>query len=392
MDRREDRTVCMSLRDTLRAGVCERLLEGALSEEEASGRLRLSVRQVRRLKRRVKAEGPKGVIHRSRGRASPKRLSEAVRGEVEQLYRETYAGWNLVHFSEYLEARHKIPLSRETLRQVLLDEETRPRRRRRKRHRQWRERRPREGELVQMDTSLHPWLGADGEKAVLISAVDDATSRILWAAFFEHNGVLENLTVMRNLVATHGLPQSLYLDHHTLYFVPEKDALAARERGEEGLTQFGEVMKRLGIEMIAAGSPQAKGRVERSYRTLQDRLLKELRIEGIRTRTAANRYLHETFIPRYNERFGVAPADSEAAWVPAGLLDEHALFCLRETRVVANDLTLSVRGQTWQLHGGARSRQKVELRTWLDGTLHVHKGDTELVYHPVGQAQVAAAH
>jgi transposase len=382
----------MSIWDTLRATVCEGLIRGTVSEVDAAERLQLGVRQVRRLKRRVREEGPKGVIHRSRGRASPRRLSEAVRGAVERLYRETYRGWNMEHFSEYLEDRHGIELSRETLRQVLLDDEARPRRRRRKRHRQWRERRPREGELVQMDTSIHPWLGEDGEKAVLISAVDDATSRILWAEFFEHNGVLENLALVRDLVATSGLPQSLYLDHHTIFFVPEADVLAARERGDEARTQFGQVMKHLGIEMIPAGSPQAKGRIERSYRTLQDRLLKELRLEGIRTRAAANRYLHETFIPAYNERFGVDPADSEGAWIPAGPIDEHKIFCLRTTRVVQNDATISVTGQKWQLHGSIRSRQKVELRTWLDGSVHVYKGDSELAYHPVAQPEATAAH
>ena len=386
------RTVCMSVRDSLRAGICERLVEKALSEEEAAKRLGLSVRQVRRLKRRVKEEGPTGVIHRSRGRPSPRRTPDVVQAGVVRLYRETYTGWNMVHFAEYLASRHGIRLSRETLRKMLLDEASRPRRRRRKQHRQWRERRPREGELIQMDTSIHPWLGEGGEKVVLISAVDDATSRILWAEFFEHNGVLENLALVRDIVAKYGLPQSLYLDRHTIFFVPEDAAQAARERGEEPLTQFAQVMKRLGIEMIPAGSAQAKGRVERSYRTLQDRLLKELRLEGIHTRIEANRYLHETFIPAYNERFGVEPADSEPAWIPAGPIDEHAIFCLRETRVVQNDATISVAGRKWQLQGTIRSGQKVELRTWLDGSVHVYKGDTELAYHQVGQAKSTAAH
>jgi transposase len=385
-----NRTVCMSVKDSVRAGICERLVEGRMREKEAARRLKVSVRQVRRLKRRVREEGPGGVIHRSRGRASPRRVSEAVQDEVKRLYGDTYVGWNMVHFSEYLVSRHGIDLSHETVRRILLDEASRPRQRRRRHHRQWRERRPREGDLVQMDTSIHAWLGKEGEKVVLISAVDDATSRILWAEFFEHNGVLENLTVVRHLVAKYGLPASLYTDQHTIFFLCEQDALAARERGEEGLTQFGEVMKRLGIEMIPAGSPQAKGRVERSYRTLQDRLLKELRLEGIHTRAEANRYLHENFIPRYNRQFGVEPAEDEAAWVDAGPIDEHDLFCLRHTRVVQNDATISVHGQTWQLEGRVRSGQKVELRTWLDGTVHVFKGDREVGYHPVHKAPSSA--
>ena len=389
---RTDRTVCMSARDSLRAGVCERLIEGKLSEREAAERLALSVRQVRRLRRRVAEEGPRGVVHRSRGRASPRRLPEPLRAEVRRLYQGPYTGWNMEHFGEWLVREHGIGLSRESLRRILRDEPSRPRRRQRKQHRRWRDRRPREGEMLQMDASLHPWLGEDGEKAVLLSAIDDATSRVVWAEFFEHYGVLENLAVVRTLVRTHGLPQSLYLDRHTMYFLAEEDALAARERGGDALTQFGRVMKALGIEMIPAGSPQAKGRVERSYRTQQDRLVKELRLHRIRTRAEANRYLHATFLPDYNERFGVEPAEADAAWVPLGPVDEHALFCLRDTRVAGNDLTISVRGQKWQLHGPVRSGQKVELRTWLDGSIHVTKGDTELGYHRIRPATATAAH
>lgn len=388
---RTDRTVCMSARDSVRAGVCERLIEGKLGERVAAERLTLSVRQVRRLKRRVGEEGPPGVVHRSRGRASPRRLPEPLRAEVTRLYREVYAGWNMQHFGEWLAGRHGIRLSRESLRQILRDEPSRPRRRQRRQHRRWRDRRPREGEMLQMDASVHAWLGEEGEKSVLISALDDATSRVVWAEFFEHYGVLENLAVVRNLVRTHGLPQSLYLDRHTMYFLADEDALAARERGADGLTQFGRVMKALGTEMIPAGSPQAKGRVERSYRTQQDRLIKELRLLGIRTRADANEYLHNTFLPDYNDRFGVQPAEADAAWVPLGPVDEHALFCLRETRVAANDLTISVRGQKWQLHGPVRSGQKVELRTWLDRSVHIYKGDTELGYHPIQPATATAA-
>jgi len=388
---REDRTVCMSVRDSLRAGVCGQLIDGTLSERGAADRLALSVRQVRRLKRRVGTEGPRGVIHRSRGRASPTRLADALRAEVTRLYREVYTGWNMQHFGEWLAREHGLTVSRESLRRLLRDEPSRPRRRQRKQHRRWRDRRPREGDLLQMDASLHAWLGEDGEQSVLISAIDDATSRVVWAEFFEHYGVLENLAVVRDLVVTHGLPQSLYLDRHGIYFLQKEHALAARERGDDGLTQFGRVMKELGIETIPAGSPQAKGRVERSYRTQQDRLVKELRLLGIRTRADANRYLHETFLPDYNKRFSVEPAQPDAVWVPLGPVDEHALFCLRDTRIAGNDLTISVRGQKWQLHGPVRSGQKVELRTWLDGSVHIYKGDTELAYHRIEPATATAA-
>jgi transposase len=381
--RRQERTECMSVRDALRAGVCRQLMEGKLSESEAAGRLSLSTRQVRRHRKRVREEGERGVIHRSRGRESAQRTPEATREKVVALYRETYSAWNMEHLKEHLASAHEIELSREALRQILLDEESRPRRRRGKRHHKWRERRSREGELVQWDTSLHRWFGADGEEAVLILGVDDATSKILWAEFFEHDGVLENLAVLRSIVRKYGLFESVYADGTSKFFLTDEDLLAARERGEEGLTQFGRVMKTLGIGMIRALSPQAKGRVERAFRTLQDRLIKELALYGIRTRRDGNRYLRRTFIPHYNRRFGVAAADSSSSWVNAGPLDEPNVFCLRETRTVQNDLTISVEGERWQLHGGIRSGERVELRTRLDGSVHIYKKDQELEYHRI---------
>ena len=387
----QERTVCMSLRDALRAGVCRQLIEGKLTEAEAAERLSLCVRQVRRHKKRLREEGEGGVIHRSRGRESPRRTPEAAREKVVALYREMYSGWNMEHLAERLESAHQMRLSRETLRRVLLEEESRPCRRRGRRHHKWRERRSREGELVQWDTSLHLWFGADGEKAVLILAVDDATSRIIWAEFFEHDGVLENLAVLRSMVRKHGLCESVYADGTSKFFLTEEDLLAARERGEEGLTQFGRVMKTLGIRMIHALSPQAKGRVERAFRTLQDRLVKELALCGIRTRAEGNRYLRKTFIPNYNRRFAVAAAEPSSAWLRVGPLDEPNVFCLKETRTVQNDLTISVGGERWQLHGGVRAGEQVELRTRLGGSVHVHKKGLELGYHRITRVAKVAS-
>jgi transposase len=386
-----ERMVCMSLEDSLRAGVCRQLIEGKLTEQEAARRLDLSTRQVRRHKKRLREEGERGVIHRSRGRESPRRLPEEKRAEVMELYRGTYAGWNMTHLGEHLEKRHKIRLSREALRRILLGEESRPKRRRQKRHHSWRERRPREGELVQWDTSLHLWLGPDGEEAVLIQAVDDATSKILWAEFFEHDGVLENLSVLRSLVRKHGLFESVYADQTSKFFLTDEDRLAARERGEEGLTQFGRVMKALGIGMIPALSAQAKGRVERSFRTLQDRLVKELALYRIRTRVEANRYLQTTFLSDYNRRFSVAAANPDQALLRVSLRDDKNIFCLRETRTVQNDLTITVHGERWQLAGALRSGERVELRTRLDGRIHVYKKDQEVKYCRITRAAKAAS-
>lgn len=390
--RSDERTVCMSLRDSSRAQVCNRLIEENMSEAEAADRLDLSVRQVRRLKRRVVEEGDGGVIHRSRGRPSPRKTPDGVRAEVEGLYRETYAGWNVQHFSEWLSSEHGIKLSRETVRRILIHEESRPKRRRGKRHHKCRERRAREGELLQWDASIHAWLGSDGEKVVLISAIDDATKKVVWAEFFEHDGLIENLTVLRSIVRKHGLCNALYADRSTKFFLPREDEIKALERGRKEYTQFGRVAHELGIEMIPAGSPQAKGRIERSFRTDQDRLIKELALKGIKTRREANRYLRQRFIPDYNRLFGLPPANPSSAWIKPELpIDEQKIFCIKETRVVHNDLTISVDGERWQLHCGVRSGDRVELRMRLDRSVHIYKKDKELGYHRIKRVSDAAS-
>lgn len=375
------RTIRMTRHEAFRYEICQQLISGELRESEAAERLELSVRQVRRLKKRAQEEGVSGLVHRSRGRASGRRLPSSTREGIVTLYRERYAGWNMTHFSERLSEKHGIEASRETVRGLLQDEASRPRRHQRRRHRRWRERRRRLGELVQLDASIHAWLGEGGEDAVLISAIDDATSRVLWAELFAHDGVLANLTVMKRLVQRHGIPGALYVDQDTTYFLDEAALTAARERGESGLTQFGKVMDRLGVRMIRAHSPQAKGRVERSFGTLQDRLIKELADEGITEIAAANRYLRGTFNPDYNRRFGVEAADATPAFVkPNPPLDYNAIFCLRETRQVRNDHTIPWKGERLQLlrGHGLRSGSRVEVRRWLDGSVHVYFKDEKV--------------
>ena len=388
-----ERTVCMTLRDSRRVRICSGMIEGRLSEAEAANALQLSVRQVRRLKRRVTDEGDGGVIHRSRGRASPRRTPDEVRTEVEGLYRETYSGWNIQHFSEWLSSEHNMTLSRETLRQILIHEESRPKRRAGKRHHKCRDPRGREGELLQWDTSIHSWLGEEGEKAVLIAAIDDATKKIVWAEFFEHDGVIENMTVLRAIVRKYGIFNALYADGSTKFFRPDDEEIKARERGvRKEYTQFGRVANELGIQMIRAGSPQAKGRVERSFRTDQDRLVKELALKGIKTRSEANRYLKQRFIPHYNRLFAVVPADPFPFWEkPEKPFDELNMFCIKDHRKVQNDLTISVDGEHWQIHSGVRSGDEVELRLRLDRSVHIYKKDKEVGYHRIKRVADAAS-
>ncbi|MFQ5473836.1 MAG: ISNCY family transposase [Dehalococcoidia bacterium] len=370
----EEGTLRMSLKEHYRSRVCQKLLEGRMSEVQAAQRLRLSTRQVRRIKKRVALQGPAGAIHRLRGTVSNRATPPAVEHKVADLYQAVYAGWNITHFTEHLERTHGIGLSREKVRRILIDHPDRPRRHKRRKHRRWRKRRQSEGELVQMDASTHNWLGDDGEEAVLINAIDDATGQAPWAQFFEHDGTIENLTVVKRIVQKHGIFASVYLDRSNKYFPLDKTMLEAAQRGEEVLTQFGRVMHQLGIEMIKARSPQAKGRVERSFNTFQDRLIKELALEGIKTREAANQYLWHTFLPDFNRRFGVKAVNNETAYVKMiKPFDYNAIFCLKDTRTVQNDYTISYKGHKIQLEDlRLRAGVKVEVRIWLDRSLHVY--------------------
>jgi transposase len=382
----EDGTIRMSLKEHVRVQVCQEMLRGRMREKEGAGRLGLSVRQVRRLKKRVGREGPAGVIHRLRGRPSSRRTPQDVQRQIKELYQERYAGWNMAHFGERLADVHGIVLSRERVRGILLGDPSRPRRVKRRKHRRWRARRSREGDLVQMDASIHPWLGEDGEEAVLISAIDDATGKALWAGFFACDGTLENLAVVKGIVRKYGIPAGLYLDRSSKYFPEEEAALAARERGEEALTQFGRAMRQLGIEMVKARSPQAKGRVERSFRTFQDRLVKELELEGLKTISEADAYLRKVFVPAYNGRFAVRPEEKHSAFVKMSRgFDYNEVFCLKQPRTVQNDYTVSYEGEKIQLEeAGVRAGQKVEVRVRLDASVHVYrKGNRPVKAHKI---------
>jgi hypothetical protein len=228
-----------------------------------------------------------------------------------------------------------------------------------------------------MDASIHPWLGDDGEQAVLISAVDDATGKVLWGEFFAGDGTLENLAVVKGMVRKYGIPAEIYLDGSSKYFATEVATTQARQRGREALTQFGRAMKELGVRMIRAGSPQAKGRIERSFKTFQDRLVKELALEGIKTRKAANAYLQGVFVPGYNARFAVGAREKESAFMRVARgFDYRKVFCLKEVRQVQNDYTISYEGEKIQLEDrGLWAGQKVEVRVWLDGSVHVYRKD-----------------
>lgn len=364
----------MSRRERDRLRVMSQLENGQVTQSQAAKLLELSSRQVRRIARRYEQEGDAGLVHRLRGQASNRRIPQSVRRTVLQALKKRYKGFGPTLASEYLASREKISVSRETLRAWMLEAKLWEARARGVKHRQWRERRACFGELLQMDTSIHEWFERRGEEAVLISMIDDATSR-LWARFFPTDSTATNMAMLRSYLQRFGRPIGIYADKASHFKANRRADLEESLQGLEAETQIARALRELGIQYIAAHSPQAKGRVERSFETAQDRLVKGMRLEGISTIVEANRYLQEQFLPMWNSRFTVTPASAADAHRPLDGHDLSAVLSVQETRTVANDYTLRHGGKLYQLDrseitvGLRRSKVIVEER--LDGKLRL---------------------
>jgi transposase len=381
-------TITMSVREQQRARVLTKLLVGELALGEAATLLGLSERQVWRLKRRLADEGPAGLVHGNRGRPSSRRIPDELRERIVGLARTTYDGANDSHLTELLAEEQGIDVSRQAVQRILRaagQRSTRPRRR--PRHRSRRDRMAQEGMLVQADGSRHDWLADHGPRLTLVGLVDDATGRLVGATFRLQEDTTGYLIAVRQMVRHYGVPAAVYRDRHTL-FEASKTPLTLEEQLADTRTptQLGRALAELGITSIAAQSPQAKGRIERVWGTLQDRLVFELRRSGAADIETANAVLGR-FVPRFNRRFAVPPANPEPAWrpVPAGLRLEH-ICSFRYRRVVANDHTVRAGSTILQLPPGPGRRgyagRRVELQLRLDGRLVVWDGERELVSVP----------
>jgi hypothetical protein len=366
-------TFTMSRKEVPRAGLVKAALAGKITNAEGARALRLTVRQFKRLKARVRAEGVRGLLHRRRGQPSPRRLGAALRAQVIRLMTTTYEGFNDVHLTEKLQEQHVLPVSRATVRRLRLSL-GRPARRRRRapQHRSRRERAPALGQLVQLDASPCAWFEDRGPLATLHGLIDDATSRPLALWFRPTEDLHGYLTVLGQTCRTYGLPVTLYGDRLNLF--QRNDAhwtLEEQLRGQQDPTHFGRVLADLGIGFIAAQSPQAKGRIERLWGTLQDRLVSELRARGIGTLEAANAFLPE-FLADFGRRFACAPASPTPAWRPAPRDLERLLSC-RYQRTVARDNTVRLGDRWLQIPPGPRRRSyagcRVQVRELLDGRL-----------------------
>jgi transposase len=348
----------MSKRELSRVEILARVKSRQLRVVDAAARMGVSYRQAKRLWKRYRAEGAAGLKHRSAGRRSNRAYSEGFRGRVLGLVREKYGGAVGERFGPTLAAEHLRSedgeeVDAETLRRWMLEAGLWSRERRRKQHRRRRERKEHFGELVQMDGSFHAWLEGRGPGGCLMDLVDDATNRTL-ARLGEEETIWAAAGALRAWVERYGVPQALYVDWKNLY----QRAATAKERlrGEEPVTQFGRMCGKLGIELIGASSPQAKGRVERIHGTHQDRLVKKLRRKGIRTHAEANRYLEAEYLVEHNGRFERVPRRREDYHRRApGARELDRIFRLESERVISEDWVVRYENRFFQLEAQSRN-------------------------------------
>ena len=367
-----------------------------ITQREAAAELELSIRQVQRLLNGLKQRGDKAVVHGLRGIPSNRRIDESVQGEaVKILSAPVYEGFGPTLAAEHLGKRHQIEASKETVRQWMIQAKLwRAKKEKVQRVHTWRPRRSRFGDLVQWDTSEHDWLEGRGEKLYLIAMIDDATSRLL-ARFVRHDSTEENMKLLWSYLEKFGRPLSFYTDKASLFQTAEK-----RKRDEPGVdqdpvemppTQIGRALRELGISWIAAHSAQAKGRVERNFGTAQDRLVKGMRVAGVKTIEQANQYLDQDYLVWWERELTVEAANPDDAHRPLGKSHNLAASLSHvETRQVRNDYTLRWDGKLYQIErqavttGLRRANVRVEER--LDGSLAVRQGERYLLVNECAEA------
>ncbi|MEA3346994.1 MAG: ISNCY family transposase [Candidatus Auribacterota bacterium] len=372
----------MSQKEVGRLHVIEKSIEKEISQRDAGNILRLSERQVRRLVRRVRQYGAEGVIHKLRGRQGNRKTDPGRRAKIIRIYRKEYQGFGPRLASEKLLECNEINVNEETLRLWLIDEGLWKKQKIRKKKK--RSRRPRKecyGEMIQMDGSHHDWLEGRGPKMVLMGYIDDATGNV-YGKFYNYEGTYPAMDSFKGYIKKNGIPRSIYLDKHSTYKVNKTQRYKEWPfRDQEELTQFARSCRQLGAELIYAHSPQAKGRVERLFETLQDRLVKELRLEKVKTLEEANKLLVK-YLPKFNKRFKVSAKKLSNLHRLATGFDLNEIFSIQEERVLRNDRTLVHKKQWYQVLNQTRA-DKVVVYECLNGKIVIKNGKNRLSFKKI---------
>jgi len=376
----KQKTITMTEKESKRYEVVKELINGVMDGTEASKQLGLSIRQTKRIKAEVDKKGIKGIIHKSRGKPSNRKIDGKIIERAKKLLREKYSDFKPTFASEKLHELHNIKINKETIRQMMKEENLwtiKPRKEVKNKH-LWRPRKDNYGEMQQFDGSYHHWLEDRNEEMCLLASIDDATGKITKAVFAENEGVVPVSRFWKEYVEESGVPLNIYLDKYSTYKINHKSAVDNKDL----MTQFDRMMRQVGCKLITAHSPQAKGRVERLFGTLQDRMVKEMRLAGIKTMDEANEFL-KTYIPKFNEKFSVVPRKSadlhkKISKKVKGKLSQ--IFSIQNTRKVNNDYTIMFKTKYYQLDFMqdivVYKKDKVVVEEHLDGKIMIRLKDT----------------
>ena len=362
----------LTMQDEKRIEIIQRVFRRELTVLKAAVILGISERQCYRIKQRVHKAGLKGVIHGNRGRPCKRKTREKTIKRIVELARGKYQGFNDHHLTEKLKEYEQIELSREKVRRILRSHGiSTPRKRRALKHRSRRQRREAEGMMLQVDGSPHDWLEGRGPRLCLIGAIDDATGKVSGAFFAQAESSWGYLRLFSEIFKCHGLPQSIYSDRHSVFWTDREPTIDEQLVNKRPLTEVGRALDELGITLILAGSPQAKGRIERLWGTFQDRLVSELRLAKAKTVEQAQAVL-DRYLPEHNRKFS-KPAQAKPAWRKATNQQIEQALCFKDKRTVANDNTVTFAGVIFQIPRNSPQRsyanKRIDLHVALDGSV-----------------------
>lgn len=379
--------IAMSQKELKRLSIIHKVIDKELTQIGASGMLNLCDRQIRRIVNRITQEGDKGIIHRSRGRPSNRMIPSKTKDKILNLCNSRYKDFNPTFASEKLVEIDELIVNPETLRLWFIERGITYKKRKGKTHRAWRERKHHPGEMIQMDGSHHDWFETRGPKCVLMGYIDDATNTT-FAKFYEYEGTFPAMDSFKHYIKKYGIPMSVYLDKHSTYkSTVQHKSIEEELNNSEALSHFEKSLKELGVDVIHANSPQAKGRIERLFQTFQDRLIKEMRLRNIKTIKEANSFLVH-YLPVFNRRFAISPIETADfhRTLPEHI-DLDRILSIKTPRALRNDFTIAHNKKLYQVLDTINT-EKVTVEERIDGRLFISHKDKSLSYKEITQKPV----
>jgi transposase len=361
----------LTMKDEKRLKILQRVFQGEVTVAQGALVRGVSERQCYRIKARVKKAGAKGVVHGNRGRPCRRKIKESTVRRIVELAGGKYKDFNDHHLTEKLSEEHQIKLSREKVRRILRAQGmASPHKRRGIKHRSRRERSAAEGMMLQVDGSAHDWLQGRGPRLCLIGAIDDATGKVVGAFFQQAESSWGYFTLFSSIFHQHGLPQSIYSDRHSVFWTDRQPTLEEQLVNKRPTTEVGRGLQELGVTLIFAGSPQAKGRIERLWGTFQDRLVSELRLARAKTLSQAQAVL-ERYLPVHNRRFSKPARNAEPVWRKITSLQIQQALCFKERRTVAKDNTVTFDATIFPIPKlspfRSHANKRIDVHVLLDG-------------------------